>query len=260
MVKVISLDNKGVEDITLPELSKQKVDTMLLKRAYESESSYGFQLKYTDPLAGMRKSTELTKRRRAYKTVYGRGYNRTPKKVLSHIGISFSYVGAEAPHTVGGRKAHPPAPTKNLIKKMNKKEMRLAVKMGIASSFDKEAVSKFHKNSAIDFPIIVENKINDISKTKDAQKTLSSIGLSQELKRIGERKVRAGKGKLRGRKYKKKLSLVVVTTEPSKLSKSMPNLNVTVRKPEDLSVSDVTNGGKPGRLIVWTKDAILSVK
>jgi hypothetical protein len=41
---------------------------------------------------------------------------------------------------------------------------------------------------------------------------------------------------------------------------SLPNLNIIVKKPDELTVSDVTNGGRPGRMIVWTKDAILSMK
>jgi large subunit ribosomal protein L4e len=260
MVKVISLDNKSIGDIDLPKVFSQDVNSELLKRAYESEQSERFQLKYTDPLAGMRKSTELTKRRRSYKTVYGRGYNRTPKKVLSHVGTTFSYVAAEAPHTVGGREAHPPVSTKVLVKKMNKKEMDLAVRMGISASANKEMVSRFHAGESIDFPIVVDDKINSVAKTKDAEKTLSAIGLSKELERIKQRKIRAGKGKMRGRKYKKKLSLVFVTTDPSRLSKSLSNMNIIVKKPSDLSVSDVTNAGKPGRLLVWTKEAILSLK
>ncbi len=260
MVKVISLDNTSSEDIELPSVFSQEINTEILKRAYESEASKRFQLKYTDPLAGMRKSTELTKRRRSYKTVYGRGYNRTPKKVLSHIGTSFSYVAAEAPHTVGGREAHPPVSTKVLAKKMNKKELSLAIRMGISASSKKEFVSKFHRSDAIDLPIVIDNRINSLAKTKDARKVLSSIGLSEELERIKQKKIRAGKGKFRGRKYKRKLSLVFITTDTTNASKSLSNMNIIVKKPDSLSISDVTNAGRPGRLLIWTKDAIMSLK
>lgn len=260
MVNVISLDNKKTEEVTLPEVFNQELNTDLLKRAYLAEESERFQLKYTDPLAGMRKSAELTKRRRAYKTVYG-GRTRTPKKTLQHVGSHFSYVGAVAPNTVGGREAHPPKAEKVLVKKINKKERQLAIRMGIAGSAKRELVSRFHKVEGIsELPIILDDKVNHIKKTKETLNALSSAGLSKELDRIMERSIRAGKGKLRGRKYKKKLGIVLVTTDDSKLRKAAANLNIRVKKVGELSVSDVTQAGKPGRLVVWTKGAIESLK
>ncbi len=260
MVHVFSLDGSKVSDVELPELFKQTINDELLMRAYLSENSARFQLKYTDPLAGKRKAAELTKRRRAYKTTYGHQLNRTPRKTLSHIGSSFSYVGAIAPHTVGGREAHPPKAERVLIKKMNKKERQLAIRMGIAGSANKDAVSRFHAVKELtSFPLVIDDKFNDISKTKEAVKALSAIGLAKELDRVTERKIRAGKGKLRGRKYKKKLAVVLVTTEDARISKAARNLNIKVIKPDRLSVSDVSQAGRPGRFIVWTKKAIESL-
>ena len=130
MVDLMSLENKKTGSIELPKVFAEEIDPELVRRAYLTEESKKFQLKYTDPLAGKRKAAELTKRRRSYKTVYG-GRTRTPKKTMSHIGTSFSYVGAVAPNTVGGRQAHPPRAEKVLVKKMNKKEMVLAIRSAI---------------------------------------------------------------------------------------------------------------------------------
>ena len=65
---------------------------------------------------------------------------------------------------------------------------------------------------------------------------------------------------MRGRKYKRKLGLVIVTTDDSKISKAMGNINVSVKKPSQLSISDVSHAGMPGRLIIWTEGAIASLK
>ncbi len=180
MAKVLSLDKGDAGEVALPDVFKENVNSELLKRAYLSEESESFQLKYPDPLAGKRKAAELTKRRRSYKTTYGHTMNRSPRKTLSHVGTSFSYVGAVAPHTVGGREAHPPKAERTMVKEMNKKEKRLAVRMGIAGSANKEMVARFHSVQGLnDFPLVVEDKINHLSKTKDARNALSAVGLEQ---------------------------------------------------------------------------------
>jgi large subunit ribosomal protein L4e len=261
MAKVVSLENREVGNIELPSTFNEDINRGLLKRAYLAEESKKFQLKYTDPLAGKRKASELTKRRRSFKTTYGHTMNRSPRKTLSHRGTSFSYVGATAPHTVGGREAHPPKAEKILVKSINKKERQLAIRMGIAGSGKKDLVEKFHAVQNLnDFPLIVEDNINDISKTKDALRVLSSLGLEKELTRISERRIRAGKGKLRGRRYKRKLGPILVTTNDSKLKRAAKNLNVNVKNVGSLSVSDVSHAGKPGRLVVWTKSAVEALK
>ncbi len=261
MVKTILTDGTKGEDIALPEVFNTKLNYVTLKKAFLAEQSEKFQLKYTDPLAGKRKVARLTKRRRSYKTSYGRGLDRTPRKTLSRVGTNFQYAGAVAPNTVGGREAHPPKAEKNIRKEINKKEKKLAIRMGIASSADLKEVSKFHKLGSInELPIILDDKVNDINKTKDAVKFLSAIGLEQELERITERKIRSGKGKLRGRKYKKKLSVVLVTDKAEKASRAFSNLNMIVKAPSSLSVSDVSQSGRPGRLIIWTKSAIEALR
>ncbi len=260
MVDLMSLENKKTGSIELPKVFAEEIDPELVRRAYLTEESKKFQLKYTDPLAGKRKAAELTKRRRSYKTVYG-GRTRTPKKTMSHIGTSFSYVGAVAPNTVGGRQAHPPRAEKVLVKKMNKKEMVLAIRSAIAASAVKELVSRFHSVAELaSFPLVLEDTINQLSKTKDAKKALAGVGLGGELERIGERRLRAGKGKLRGRRYKIRLGPLLVTTDDSKITRAARNLNVTVKKVDGLSIADVSHAGEPGRLIIWTKGAIEALR
>ena len=261
MAKVLSLDDKSYTDMELPEIFNQKVDPSFLKRAFLAEESNKFQLKYTDPLAGKRKAAELTKRRHAYKTTYGHQHDRTPRKTLSHIGASFSFVGAVAPQTVGGREAHPPKPERVLVKKLNKKERVLAIRMGIAASASKDAVSKFHDVGDIStLPLIIDDSINKISKTKEAVEAVGKMGLSEELSRIMKRRIRAGRGKMRGRRYKKKLGPILVTTDTATVRRALSNINFTIKKPGELTISDVTHAGMPGRLVIWTKSAVASLK
>ena len=261
MVKVFSFEGKENGNVDLPEIFNAKVNYSTLNKAFVAEQSELFQLKYTDPMAGKRKVARLTKRRRSYKTSYGRGLDRTPRKTLSKIGTNFSYAGAVAPNTVGGREAHPPVASKNIIKEINKKERKLAIKMGISASAKKEYVSKFHRLGSInELPVVIDGKISDVKKTKDAMKLLYNIGLKDELERINQRKIRSGKGKLRGRKYKKKLGLVIIVGNDEKPSKAFANFNAVIKKSSELRVSDVSHSGKPGRLLLWTKAAIDSLR
>lgn len=176
MVDVLSLDKTKVGEVDLPSAFDMKINEDLIKRAFISEMSGKFQIKYTDPLAGKRKAAELTKRRRSYKTVYGRGLSRTPRKTMQHVGSSFSYMGAVAPNAVGGREAHPPKAEKKTVKKMNKKELYMAINMGIAASAKKEFVSKYHRlPENANLPIVIDDSVNNIYRTKDAEKLLKSF-------------------------------------------------------------------------------------
>ncbi len=261
MVDVFSLENKKVGEVELPELFKNEIRPDVIMKAFLAEQSNEFQLKYVDPLAGKRKAAVLMKTRRTFKTVYGHGMNRTPRKTMSRMGSHFSFEGAFAPHTVGGREAHPPEANKVITKKINKKERLFAIRSAIAASAVKELVSKYHRIDAIKhLPLVVDDSINKIKKTKDAEMALSKLGLEGELERISSRKIRAGKGKLRGRKYKRKLGPLIVTTDASNLKRSMSNLNITVKTPSNLGVSDASHAGNPGRLIIWTKEALSSLK
>ncbi|MCW1293829.1 MAG: 50S ribosomal protein L4 [Candidatus Parvarchaeota archaeon] len=257
---VLSLNNQKVGEIDLPDAFEYIINKKLIQKAFLAEQSRNFQLKYTDPMAGKRKSSTLSKTRRTYKTVYGHGLTRTPKKVTWRMGTQFVYVGATAPNTVGGREAHPPKKEKVLEKKLNKKEKIAAIKSAIAASANRDIVKSSHEIGDIELPIVIEDKLNDISKTKELYKTLSAIGLESELIRTKKRIIRAGKGKMRGRKYKKKLGMIIITTEPDKLRRSAANMNIDVADVRKLNVSDVSHAGKPGRLIVWTQSAVASLK
>ncbi len=257
---ILSLTGQKISEIELPSAFEYRVDKELIKKAFLAEQSSKFQLKYTDPLAGRRKSSILSKTRRTYKTVYGHGLTRTPKKVTWHVGTQFVYVGATAPNAVGGREAHPPQPNKVLEKKINKKEKIAAIKSAISASTNLDIVGSLHRIKNAELPIIVEDKINDITKTKELYKVLSSLGLESEVDRAKDKNIRAGRGKMRGRKYKRKLGLSIITTDPSRLRKSAENLNINVIDVKNLGISDVSHAGKPGRLIVWSQGAISSIK
>jgi large subunit ribosomal protein L4e len=68
---------------------------------------------------------------------------------------------------------------------------------------------------------------------------------------ISKKSVRNGKGKMRGRKYKKTAGLLLVTGE----NESIKTKSVETKNVQNLSVTDLAKGS-PGRLVLYTEAAI----
>src|SRR3989344_2241604 len=166
---------------------------------------------------------KIIHQRHVWKSQYGRGMSRVPRKTMSRRGNQFNWVGATAPNTRGGRRAHPPKVLSMInTNKINKKELKIAFISALSATADVNFVVKKYetlKGKKIDsakLPLVVESKIIGL-KTKtfiDAVKTI----LGKDLFSIAVRKKaqRAGKGKLRGRKYKKTAGVLFVTGSEEK--------------------------------------------
>ncbi|MFA6088955.1 MAG: 50S ribosomal protein L4 [Candidatus Woesearchaeota archaeon] len=253
-------DGEKVSSITLPDVFDEFVRKDLISRAVLAVSANSRQKYGAAPLAGKRHSVDVKKRRRDYKTCYGHGMSRVPRKVLSRSGTRFSWVSAFAPGTWGGRNAHPPKSQKNWEQKINIKERRLAIRSAIAATSDKEIVSaRGHKFQEV--TCILDDACENIEKTKDVLLLLEKLGFTEELERIEGRQIRAGKGKLRGRKYKSKTGPLIVVSKNCPLAKSAANIvGVDVVTVNFLNAAKLAPGCMPGRLTLWTKGAIEKLK
>ncbi len=196
------------------------------------------------PLAGTRHATASVGK--------GRGMSRVPR-------LTQGRTAALAPCVVGGRRAHPPRSERVWKEKMNKKEKILAKKSAIAATANKDIVTnRGHKfDEKLTLPIIIDDDFEKIKKTKDVIKTLEKIGIYNDIIRSTNGKhIRAGKGKMRGRRYKTPKSLLIVTTK-NDLEKSSKNLSgVDITSPEKLNIEHLAPGGDAGRLAIFTKSAL----
>ncbi|MBI1970756.1 50S ribosomal protein L4 [Candidatus Woesearchaeota archaeon] len=113
-IPIITITNSQAGTVDLPPIFQEEVRPDLIKRAVETLQANARQPYGAKPGAGMRYSAKLSRRRRDYKTSYGYGISRVPRKILSRSGTRFNWVGAVAPGTVGGRQAHPPKAQKDL--------------------------------------------------------------------------------------------------------------------------------------------------
>jgi len=159
----------------------------------------------------------------------------------------------------GGRQAHAPTSEKVIVKKLNKKENKLALCSAIAATSSKQIIeSRGHILEKIDtFPMVVSDDIEKVSKASDMKKILDALNLTPDIERLLSRKARSGKSALRGRGTKTGRSVLFVTNDDTKLSKacgSFPGVEVCSAK--NLSVLDLAPGAVPIRLTVYTKSAI----
>jgi large subunit ribosomal protein L4e len=165
------------------------------------------------------------------------------------------------PQTVGGRKAHPPKAEKDQGKGINDKERKLAIRSAIAATTDAERVAeRGHAfDSDLDLPLVVSDDFEDLVKTREVVDLLESLGVHADVERADDgRKVKAGQGKARGRKYREPKSILFVTSgEPSKAARNLAGADVTTAA--EVNAEELAPGTHAGRLTVWTESAVAEV-
>jgi len=256
-LSIINPENKETGKMKLPKQFNEEVRPDLIKRAVHAIQSHKRQKYGASPDAGKRASAYLSKRRKAYRGTYGIGQSRTPRKIMSRRGRRMFYVGAFAPQTVGGRRAHPPKAEKEWDKKINKKERRKAIRSAISATVIKDLVKERCHKVPEKYPFIIDNEIEKIDKTKKAKELLEKLGFKEELQRSTVKKIRAGKGKVRGRKYRKKKGLLIITSKECKLTKTGKNLaGVDIEQVKNINAELLAPGALPGRITLFTSSAI----
>ena len=246
-VNVYGIDGSSSEKIDLPEIFNTPYRPDIIRKSFNVLHSNKRQPYGAYPYAGTRHATASVGK--------GRGQSRVPR-------LTQGQKAALAPCVVGGRRAHPPKAERNWKEKINKKEKLLAKDSAIAATKDKGIVTKRgHKfNDKITLPIIIEDKFENIKKTKDVIDVLNKIGVYNDVLRASNGKhIRAGKGKTRGRKYKTPKSILIITKK-DEIQKSSGNLmGVDVVKPNQVNIEHLAPGGDAGRLTIITKSALKEI-
>jgi len=251
--QILDISGKKIKEITTT-LFEEPIREDLIYKIIEADK-----MKYPSApklYAGMdcSASGRIRRKRHTWKSGYGRGMSRIPRKTMWRRGTQFSWVGAIIPSAKGGRRAHPPKGF-GKIKKINKKELKKALFSALTySNSIKELKKKYSslQNKEIKefkLPIIIEDKILRLN-TKEFLKTLKNILKEFYSVAIQEKSKRAGIGKLRGRKYKKNAGalFIISNTEDIKI-KGIDNV-----KTNELTVSHLANNG--ARLVFFSEKAI----
>jgi len=239
----------------LPVQFNERVRPDIVKRANLSIKSKKRQDYGSETDAGLKHVVRWRKRRRSYRSAKGKGRARTPRKIRTARGMQLFGEGAEAPNTRGGRRAHPPKAEKDFEEDINEKERRKAIRSAITATTKEELVSEKHDYEG-DLPLVEEGLL-EIEKTQELKEELEDLGLEDELDRISQKKVRAGRGRNRGRKYVRKVGPLVVVAEDNGIFQAANNLQgVDVSRVDQLNAEKLAPGAEPGRLVVWSEKAI----
>jgi large subunit ribosomal protein L4e len=255
--EIFDIEGKKTKTIDLPKCFSSPIRENLILKVEEAKKS---QQPFSPSLvSGKQHSASglLKHHRKVWKSQYGRGMSRVPRKVLSRRGSQFNWVGAEVSNTRGGRTAHPSKTISRMnSKKINKKELRLAMISALSATCNESWVKK--KYESIEkigkMPFIVESKITAL-KTKEIIASIKKI-MGNDLMKVAEKnkKIRSGRGKMRGRKYKTNAGLLIVLGEKEKIKTS----RFDVQTCNHLGVSELAKGG-PGRLTLYTEQAIKEI-
>jgi large subunit ribosomal protein L4e len=247
-LNVYDLEGKVTGETVLPEIFKIEYRPDIIRRAVTAIEANARQPYAPSPTAGMRHSVVTWGK--------GRGVSRVQR-------LMGSSTAAQSPNNVGGRRAHPPKVEKDLGKKINKKELTLG-KLGALRATSEAVLVKArgHKfDEKLTVPIIVKDDFEDIKSTQEAVKALSSIGVYDDVQRaIDGKNIRAGRGKMRGRRYRIPKSLLVVVSKECKGGRSVRNLpGIDVVTPNALNASVLAPGGAPGRLMLVSESALVTI-
>lgn len=244
--KIFNLEGKPVGKIDLPAIFATPLRPDVIKRAVLAIQSTRFQPQGRDPMAGKRTTAESRGT--------GSGMSRIPRTK------GLSGRAAFSPGTVKGRAAHPPTSEKKIVKRIPKKEKRLALFSAIAATASKEIVAKRgHSIEDVpEIPLIVTDDFESLKRTKEVEETLIRLGILSEIYRVREsRNTRAGKGKHRGRKMKQAIGPLLVVAENKGIAEAAENLpGVDIAIVKNLNAELFAPGTHPGRLTVWTNSAI----
>jgi len=246
---VYGLNGDQSGEINLPDHFNEEYRPDIIKRAVLAAQANRLQPYGPNRYSGIRTS--------AVGWGTGRGVSRVPR-------VKNGRRGMLVPQAVGGRRAHPPKPQKNLTEKINRKERHKAIRSAIAASAQLELVQRrgHRVDDTLTLPLVVTDELEKIQKTEDVIAFLESINIMEDViasKR--SKKVRAGKGKMRGRRYKSKKSLLFVISKDQGIVKAARNLpGVDITTVDGLNAELLAPGTNAGRLTIWTTSAIEELK
>ncbi len=238
-------DGSIAGEIELPPIFRFPVRRDLIKRAFLAEFTARLQPKGRNPLAGKRTS--------ARSFGVNRGMARVPRLPTGRAAfINFA---------VGGMAAHPPRVEKVIAERINRREKRLATISALSATADPKLVrERGHVFEAEILPIIIKDEAEEaVSKTSMARELLIKLGIWSDVERAKKgTRIRAGRGKMRGRRYKEPRSILFVLSDHRKpLGLAVRNLpGVDVASASIVSVLHLAPGGVPGRLTVYSETAI----
>jgi large subunit ribosomal protein L4e len=159
----------------------------------------------------------------------------------------------------GGRMFAPTKTWRRWHRKVNVGLKRYAVASALAASALPSLVTaRGHRIDAVpELPLVVDDAAESVTKTAKAVALLTALGAGADVARAREsRNIRAGKGKMRNRRYVSRRGPLLVYGGDGAVSRAFRAIpGVDVASVDALNLLQLAPGGHVGRFIVWTQSA-----
>jgi large subunit ribosomal protein L4e len=239
---VLDKSGKKASTIMVPEVFNEAFRPDVIKKAVLAAQANRLQPYGPDRTAGTLTS--------AHSWGSGRGAAHVPR-------LTNGSRAARVTQAKGGRSAHAPNPNKIYAEKINDKERILAIRSAAAATMNKELVKARGYKYEGELPLIVSDEVESLTKTKEVVELLMAIGLEADLERAQIKRVRGGRGKMRGRQYRKKVGVLVVVGEDKGIVKAARNIaGLDIVTLDGVNAELLAPGTQAGRLTVWSESAL----
>mmetsp|Transcript_973 Transcript_973/g.1523 ORF Transcript_973/g.1523 Transcript_973/m.1523 type:complete len:388 (+) Transcript_973:55-1218(+) len=192
----------------------------------------------------------------------GRAVSRIPR--VHGSGTSRSGQGAFGNMCRGGRLFSPTRVWRKWAGVVPTNQRRYAIASAIAASAEAALVKgRGHKIEEVkSVPLVVTDEIESLTKTAAAVAFLKAVNAYADVERCAaSKRIRAGRGHTRNRRYKQKLGPLVVYKKNTGIVRAFNNIpGVETMSVDRLNLVRLAPGGHVGRFIIWTQSALESLK
>merc|ERR1712066_657112 len=244
-----------VAEVKMPHVFLAPVRDDLVQFVHDQLSKNSRQAHGVDRKAGMKHSAE------SWGT--GRAVARIPR--VSGSGTHRSGQAAFGNMCREGRMAHPLQTWRRWHRKVNLNQRRHALASAVAATACAPLVlARGHRvMSAPQLPLILDDTVGQVAKTRDAIAMLKAFGCWDDVRRVmANRQLRAGKGKMRDRRHKwRRGPLFVVDEGAESLRRALRNIpGADICNVSRLNIRQLAPGGHLGRFCVWTQSAFAALE
>ncbi|CAE8587775.1 unnamed protein product, partial [Polarella glacialis] len=127
-----------------------------------------------------------------------------------------------------------------------------------ASSLPPLVMARGHRIGEVaELPLVVSDGLESVQKTNQAVEALNKLGCGPELQKVlDSKRLHAGQGKARNRRFRMRLGPLVIYKEENGISRAMRSIpGVVTACVDSLNLLRLAPGGSIGRFIIWTEGA-----
>merc|ERR1712212_762817 len=159
----------------------------------------------------------------------------------------------------GGRMFAPTKTWRRWHRPINQKQRRYALCSALAASaIPALLMARGHKIDNIpEVPVVCTNSIESLTKTKAAVSLLKKLNAYEDVEKCqNSKKIRAGKGKMRNRRYVMRRGPLVIYNEDHGIKQAFRNLpGVELISVDRLNLLKLSPGSHLGRFCIWSEGA-----